>query len=431
VTARIGVEIGVRTARAVRLEGLPFRRRVRLAEVTFEPGAVGEAVAALREQIGRAPRVAVAVDLPLLFAKHIKLPPVPADEKRRIVALEPERFFPIRGEELVVAARGGGDTLVFATREGPLAAWLAALEPLGPVELVEPGPVALARAAAAAGVARGSIIVDRDGAGVGIVEVDDARVTQVRRVRGDPPSVAAALADGAPTAGAVADVYLTPWTEERAAALAAPLAPSASPQPLPQERSAVQIAETHLAALGAALGLGGELGEALLSPAVAEGIRRRRRRSAVAAALAFVGAAVLALLASDAARAREAGRLRREAAALRARAESVLTLRAQLDTLDRRARAVAALDATRPDPVRVLRALGERLPRGVYLRLLRANGAEWEVSGFAPEASSLVPLLEQAPEFEGVRFLTAVASVRLDNRSYESFSLRFRVTPAP
>jgi Tfp pilus assembly protein PilN len=430
VSARIGVEIGPRTVRAVRLEGGPLRRRVRLAEVAYEPGAIGDAVAALREQVGRASSVAVAVDLPLLFAKHIKLPPLTADEKRRMVTLEPERFFPVRGEELVVAARGGQDTLVFATREGPLSAWLSALEALGPVDLVEPGPVALARALNAAGVGRGSIVVDRDGTGAGIVEVENARVTQVRRVRGDAPSVAAALADGA-TDRPARPVYLTPWTEERAAAVAAPLGQAVVVQPLPGKRSAVKVADTHFAALGTALGLGREIDEALVPPVVADGIRRRRRRGVATAAATFVGAALLALLALDAAHERQARAVERDVGALRERAAAVLAMQAQLDTLDHQARSVASIQASRPDPVRVLRVISDRLPDDAYLRLVRATGAEWQISGLASDASSLIPLLEQTPELEGVRFLTAVTSVRQGNQSYESFSLAFRAAPAP
>jgi hypothetical protein len=60
-----------------------------------------------------------------------------------------------------------------------------------------------------------------------------------------------------------------------------------------------------------------------------------------------------------------------------------------------------------------------------------AGGAEWQISGFAPDASSLVPLLEQAAEFEGVHFLTAITNVRQGDKSHESFSLAFRVVPAP
>jgi hypothetical protein len=437
MSGRIGVEIGQSTLRAVRVEGGPLRRRVRLAEVAYEADRIGDAVAALRERLGRASRVGVAVDLPLIFAKHIKLPPVPAEEKRRIVSLEPERFFPVRGEELVVAARGGHDTLVFATREGPLSAWLSALAALGPVDSVEPGPVALGRVVAAGGVARGSIVVDRNGTGAGIVELQDARVTQVRRVSGEPSSVAAALSGGT-GGGSVPPVYLTPWAADRAAAVAAPLGDAVVVQPLPAARSAMNVPDTHLAALGAALGLGGDVGEALVSPALAQTIRRRRRRGVLAAAATLVAAALLALVTLDAAHERQARAVRREAAALRERAEAVLAMQAQLDTLDRQARAVAALQAARPDPVRVLRALSAHLPRDAYLRLVRVSaraadgGAlEWQISGFAPDASSLVPLLEQTAEFEGVRFLTAVTSVRQGDKSYESFSLTFRVTPAP
>src|SRR5919109_656113 len=182
MSARLGVEIGAHTLRAVKVEG-SLRPRVRLAEVAYDPNNIIEAVAVLRDQLGRASRIAVAIDLAHLFAKHVKLPPVAAAEKRRMLTLEPERFFPVRGDELTVSARDGTDSLVFATREAPLASWLTALETLGPVDVIEPSPVALARALSAAGVRSGAVLVDGNGDGVGVIELVDARVRHARRVR--------------------------------------------------------------------------------------------------------------------------------------------------------------------------------------------------------------------------------------------------------
>ena len=117
----------------------------------------------LREGLGRAARVTVAVRLPLLFAKRIRLPPMPLAERRKVLRLEPQRYFPVRLEDLVVAVRE--DDLVFAAREEAVEGWMRALDELGPVELVEPGPVALARALDKVGIRDGIVALDdRSGA---------------------------------------------------------------------------------------------------------------------------------------------------------------------------------------------------------------------------------------------------------------------------
>src|SRR3979411_2823364 len=116
--ARLGVELGARALRGVRLEGW-LRPRARVVEIECDPANPAEAVEALRQHLGPARRIAVPLDMPLLFIKQVKLPPLSELEKRDILRLEPERFFPVRAEEIVPAVRGD-DNLVFATKE----AWL-------------------------------------------------------------------------------------------------------------------------------------------------------------------------------------------------------------------------------------------------------------------------------------------------------------------
>ena len=74
--ARLGVELGARALRGVRLEGW-FRPRARVLEVECDPANPAEAVEALRQHLGPARRIAIALDVPLLFMKRIKLPPPP------------------------------------------------------------------------------------------------------------------------------------------------------------------------------------------------------------------------------------------------------------------------------------------------------------------------------------------------------------------
>src|SRR2546422_9104580 len=153
----------------------------------------------LRQHLGPARRIAVALDVPLLFMKWVKLPPLGEPEKRNILRLEPERFFPVRAEEIVPAVRD--DDFVFAAKETPLAAWVAALVELGPVDMVEPGPLALARALAQVQVTGAVVLLDRGADGIGVVEIREGRVTRARRVFGALDDAAAALHENGGASG--------------------------------------------------------------------------------------------------------------------------------------------------------------------------------------------------------------------------------------
>src|SRR2546425_11029613 len=246
--ARLGVEVGPRALRGVRLDGW-YRPRARVGEVACDPEHPAEAVEALRQHLGPAHRIAVALDLPLLFIKQVKLPPLSEREKRNILRLEPERFFPVRAEELVPAVRGD-DILVFAAREGPLATWVAALEQLGPVDVIEPGPVALARALAHVPLMGAVVLFDEQGDGVGVVEIREGRVTRARRVFGALDDAAAVVRENG---GASGTIYLTPWNEDRLRMLGAVL-PEAIVRPLP---TVADVVGPFLPAYGAALATGG------------------------------------------------------------------------------------------------------------------------------------------------------------------------------
>src|SRR2546426_7607829 len=289
--ARLGVELGPRAVRGVRLEGW-FRRRARAVEVECDPDNPVEAVEALRQLLGRAHGIAVALDLPLLFIKQVKLPPLSEREKRDILRLEPERFFPVRAEELVPAVRGD-DNLVFAAKEAPLATWVAALEQLGPVDVIEPGPVALARALAhvplkGQGAEGGAVVLfDEQRDGVGVVEIRQGRVSRARRVFGALDDAAAVLRENG---GAPRTIYLTPWNEDRVRMLGAVL-PEAIVRPLP---TVADVVGPFLPAYGAALAIGGKpsFAGALGSPQLGARLTTRGWREfglAVAAGVAGPG----------------------------------------------------------------------------------------------------------------------------------------------
>ncbi|PYO44327.1 MAG: hypothetical protein DMD29_00710 [Gemmatimonadetes bacterium] len=422
--ARLGVELGPRAVRGVRLEGW-FRPRARAVEVECDPDNPVEAVEALRQHLGPARRIAVAIDLPLLFIKQVKLPPLSEPEKRNILRLEPERFFPVRAEELVPAVRGD-DNLVFAAKEAALATWVAALEQLGPVDVVEPGPLALARALAHAQLTDAVVLLDGQADGIGVVEIREGRVTRARRVFGTLDDAAAALLENG---GGSGPIYLTPWNEDRVRVLGT-LLPEAFVQPLP---TVADVVGPFLPAYGAALGIGTKpnIPETLISPELGARITVRWRRELRLAVAAAAAALVFALASADGWRARATRGLEASLQSLQQRAAPALTLQNRLQALAREAQAIRQTERQRPDPLGVLLVLSKQLPAGAYLRGIRWSGAEWQIDGYAPNASRLVAQLGAAPEFKEVRFLSATTRGALGDRTYESFALAFRYAPAP
>src|SRR3989442_3144997 len=284
--ARLGVELGARAIRGVRVEGWPHAG-TRAVEIEWDRENPEEALHSLRQHLGAARRIAVAVDLPLLCAKRVQLPALPAAERRNILRLEPERFFAIRGEEVVPAVGGWGgadNDLVFAVREGPLAGWVAALERIAPVELVEPVPAALSRVLARGHVTDAVTLFDAGADGIGLVEIRGGHVAAARRLFGDLAAAAAALA-GDRGAGP-GTIYGSPWREDRVRPLAA-LLTAATLQPLP---AVADVAAPFLPAYGAALAIGAkpDFARTLVSLDLERTIRGRHRR-AVGLAAALVG----------------------------------------------------------------------------------------------------------------------------------------------
>jgi Tfp pilus assembly protein PilN len=424
VTARLGVEFGARALRGVRLEGW-FRPRARVVEVECDPANPAEAVEALRQHLGPARRIAVALDVPLLFMKRVKLPPLSESEKRNILRLEPERFFPVRAEEIVPAVRDDDD-LVFAAKEAPLATWVAALEALGPVELIEPGPLALARALAHAQLTGAVVLLDGQADGIGVVEIREGRVIGARRVFGALDDAAAVLRENG---GVPGTIYLTPWNEDRVHVLGA-LLPEAIVQPLP---TVADVVGPFLPAYGAALGIGPKpnIARTLVSPELGARITARWWRQLGLAIAAGVAALVFALASADAWRAQATRALETSLQSLQQRAVPALALQSQLQALGREAQAIRQSERARPDPLGVLLALSKQLPPGASLRGMRWSGAEWQIDGYAPNASRLVAQLGAAPEFKEVRFLSATTRGAVGDRTYESFALAFRFAPAP
>lgn len=431
----IGLQIGPHRVRAVVLAGWP-RPRVQVADVPFGVAQLAEAVDALRPHIGRARRAAIALDLQLIRTKRITLPMVPAAERRHIVRLEPDRFFAIRGTEIVPAVRASDD-LVFAATTPALTDWIAAVEQIAPVDVVEPTPAALARAFARADMRDAAVLFDGRAAGMGVAEIRDGAVTRARRMFGALPQVVEALiADELPRIGATV-AYLDPWDQERAAALAGIL-PGGSIAPLPALRfggrtGSVEVPGAFAAPYGAALALTDPPAAAgTLMPDVFQTKARRRGMRQLGMALTTCTAGFLfALSALNDRQDRAVRDLDAAIASLTARSAPAVAMEAELSTLERQTEAVRTVDADRRDPLRVLRALSTGLPVGAFVRQIRVIGPDWQVDGYAPNASAVLTSLGTSADFRDVHFLSAMSRAQIGNQPYESFSLGFRFAGTP
>ncbi|UCF18612.1 MAG: PilN domain-containing protein [Gemmatimonadota bacterium] len=425
MSSRLGLELGPQTIRAVHLSG--FRgSTVRTMETSWDPEKPADAIAAIREHLGSARHVAAAVDLTLLQVKNLELPPLPLEEKRRLLSLEPDRYFAVRGEELVFALRED-DGLVFAAREALLSAWIAALETLGSLERIEPGPVAFARALARGDALDAFVVLNDHGRGIELLQLEAGTLRSARRLFADLTEVAGELASQLEKETKPAAIYLAPWDEADSRTISARLPHMAlreAPRP-------AELDPSYLAAYGAALADQAAWRQALLTPELErQHLTRHWARIGIAAA-ACVAALVFALLSVDAYRARAEARLDARLAELRRQAAPAMELQARLEALDRETRAVAAVEAERPDPLRGLLELSERLPEDTWIRSIRTGEGEVEIDGYARDAAALIPLFENDPRFENVRFRSATARAQIGTETYENFSLALSLVRTP
>jgi hypothetical protein len=343
-------------------------------------------VAQLQARLGPTRRLSLSVSLGFLHVKRVKLPPAPADERRRMIALEPSRFFPVQEGRLAVALPDGGD-FAFAMDAELLGRWTLAFKRWAPVEAIEAAPSSLQRALGPShpdGVFALPAGADEEG----VVELAGGRFRSARRApRG--------------TVGT-------------------------APLPLPAREG---VPPDFLCAWGAALGTDGALDGMLVSTTMAARIRGRRVRRAAAAGAACVLALAFALWAVDRSRERTLEALRQEAAALTAQAGQAIELQSELAAIDREREALGKHPGGALDPLPVLAAISQRLPAGATVLNLRATGEDWQMDGTAPDAAVIVPLLDGDDRFHDVRFLNASSRYREGNRTYETFSIAFRVRP--
>ena len=382
---RVGVELGLDSVRAIALER--WRKAPRAAiEVPWNPARPADAVAALRQALGPTSRIALSVSLAYLHIKQAKLPPAPVAERRRILALEPDRFFPVQDQALAVSL-ANDDNLAFAIDADQLERWVSAFEEWAPVEVIEPAPLSIARALGP--TAGGTFAIAAGPDEQGVIELQHGRVRSARRMFGNGDAQAASVPA---TAG---------------------------------------VGPSHLAAYGAALGVAEPLDAMLLTDSQTARLRMRRFRRVVTAAVVCAIAFILAIWSVDRSRQRQLDRIRQEIVALTPNAREAIDLRDRLAATEREASAITQLAAQRPDPLPVLAALSAQLPAGATVLNIRSNGSDWQIEGRAGDAAAIVPLLDRDERFDDVRFLSASSRFREGDRTYETFSIAFRVRTTP
>jgi Tfp pilus assembly protein PilN len=392
-------------------------------EVSWAAHPPADSIAALRDRFGSGNSVAVALDMSVLFVKRLRLPPVSMEERRRIVATDPQRYFPVLDDALVAGVRE--DDLVVAARADLFDAWAEALGALGSVERVEPAPSALARHLGACGVQDGLLVMaDSASAEATVARVHRGTIEMLRKVPSRQGELAELVSDSDP---APAGWVLCPWRQDLADELG-PHLPQGTAMRAPAPPGAP---DSFAAAHGAALGLDDGAQLTLVSPAMERRLSAAVRRRT----LLHVVALVVALLAFgwslDHRRAATLRALDTRIAAVRAEAAPVLELRSQAASIAEEVALVSKEASTRTDPLDVLLALTRILPQDAYVTQLSVMGDEWELNGRAHDAAKLVPLLERSDLFTDVRFRSATTRVRVRDESLENFSLAFRHVPTP
>ena len=385
MSGRAGIELTPTVVRLVRLAPLTGSVSQTL-EMPWDPARPLDAVNALRAKVGALQGISLTIGLGFLEVARLELPPVSADERARIVELEPDRYFAAANRESLVVTVAPDESITFAAPGSLVRSWLSAFETWAPVDWVEPAPLSLARALGSQPNA--TYAIEATGDEVGLLQVARGRLTSVRRT-----------------------------LDKRASADARPL-PSLNSIPA-QFAAAFGISRSRSQTNAAAL-------------APDEWRRKLAARSRMALAtntLGAIAALVFAVWSADRWRERTLSALQTQIAEVETRGAPADTALRMLRSRESEARTITDISANRPNPHAALAAISAVLPREATVLSARASGNDWQIDGTTTDASILVPLLDRHERFDSVRFLSASSRYRDANRSYETFSIAFRFRP--
>ena len=333
------------------------------------------------EAAGR--ELAIALLPPLVQARMIELPRLPATARRAVLQRDVLQHFPVGHSEYIV---DGAPTGAAGSPEALLAA--AAPEPL---------LVALFAAAAEAGLEIGSV-VPAEGAWLRLVPVEGEGALTIASGNGEESLLT--------SNGRLTAVRRRPV----------------------EAKSAIRLGEAQAAV---AAREAPQVHGPLLLP-VAEWERRARlerrirRRAWLGVAAALILAAALELIGLR----RDLSSIRARRAEIRPRVQELLSAREATQNIEARLRVLDSLDATRPRWVAAFGRLAAGLPREAYLTGVRGTPDSLVLEGVAPQASLVFEALRNTP---GVVAVRAEAPYRqetgADGQAVEHFAFGMRWTP--
>jgi Tfp pilus assembly protein PilN len=399
---------------------------------------VADACLRLAFELGVRQRQAVLVlARALTYEKPIELPPLPTEDRLRLVMLQPERFFPISDRALVCdleSSSNGLAPVAHAADAERVEALVEALQSRGfRISAVLPASAALLRAATRAApelTQSNWLLVRPEGTDITAYAFQSRDLRVSRRIENFAAEPAAALREITRTAAcsfdqgtAVDQVRWSGWRELPEGLRE--IASSVLPLPV-RDFPGLPVGDGALAAYGAALA---SLEEAPRPDLLPPSVRARRRQQSrwVTAACAGLGLlGVLALLWSLGER--QESRLRRLDAAIaqvQADAEEAAEARDSAQTLEGRIASLQADMDERAAWMRLLNEVSTALPSGAWIANLSIDqGGEVSLSGYAATASSLVPALEETQPLKAVEFATAATRAAVGDRELEAFNIR-------
>ncbi len=449
----LGIEIG-RTFVAIceiALEGEGAPRRVGFTRHVFpegelpSPEELADACLRLALESGIRQRSAVlALARSLTYTKTVQLPPLPTEDRLKLVSIQPERFFPVSDRALVCDLEPGSNgaaSVAHATESDQLETVVEALQSRGfRIRAVIPSSAALQRAAVRGVPALSDsnwLLVRPEGGGL-TAHAFQARSLRVSRrmenFGADPEAafreiartVACSFEDGA----TVSVVRWSGWNglpdavqRVAAATLRVPV------RDLPE----LPVGSEGLAAYGAALAGLEEVPRPDLMPPAVRARRRQQGRWITIACGALALLALLALIWSLGER--QDWHLRRlESAIAEARAGAVAAAEArdELGVLEGRIAAVQRRMEQRAAWLRLLQEISTALPQTAWVGNLTVEpNGEVSLSGYAATASALIPALQATAALERVQFAAPTTRANVGRRELEAFNIRAVLQGSP